>query len=134
REYSSWGGLVRVCCRGPCGWFLRFGRGAAVPRLLVDQGRPPAAMALACEMIEPRHRAIVDGEGKPFFNHPAKRKPDRGLDGAAMRRHDHIASGMRGIDAIDRRPHAIVDLQITLAAGGGNVDRRDPVPAALDGE
>ena len=42
-------------------------RGIRDPRLLVDHRKPPAVMVRACEMIEPRHRAIVDVEDEAFL-------------------------------------------------------------------
>ena len=52
-------------------------RGIRDPRLLVDHGKPPARMSRAFEMIEPRHRAIVDIKGEALFGQPAERQADR---------------------------------------------------------
>jgi len=51
-------------------------RGVGDPGLLVDEGDAPAAVAIALEMIEPRDRAIVDGEGETFFRLVAERNAD----------------------------------------------------------
>ena len=60
------------------------------PRLLVDHRQPPAAVTGACEMIEPRHRAIVDVEGQALLRLAAERETDRRLDGAAMGDRDDV--------------------------------------------
>src|ERR1700754_1825297 len=68
--------------------------GVGDPWLLVDHRNAPAAVAVAREMIEPRHRAIIDSEGKSPLRLIAERKADRRLDGAAMRHRDDILAGM----------------------------------------
>ena len=104
-------------------------RGVGDPRLLVDHRQPPAAMACACEMIEPRHRTIVDVEGEALLGLTAERKPDRRLDRSAMRDDDHVLARLLGVDALDRAADAVIEIHETLAAGRGFVDRRKPVAA-----
>src|SRR3954451_7952568 len=70
---------------GPGGLMHRGVGGVRDPGLLVDEGNPPAAMAGAGQVIQPRDRAIVDGERQALARLVAERKPDRRLDGAAMR-------------------------------------------------
>src|SRR5918995_192083 len=96
-------------------------RGIRDPRLLVDHGQPPDALARACEMIEPRYRAIVDVEGETFFGLTAERKADGGLDGSAMSDRDHILAGLFEIDAIDCTAGAVIEIHETFAAGRGLV-------------
>src|SRR5580693_1871378 len=98
-------------------------RGIRYPRLLVDHRQPPAVMAGACEMIEPRHRAIVDVEGEALVRLTAERKADRRLDGAAMRDGDDVPSRVLDIDAHDRSLHAVIEIHETLAARRRLVDR-----------
>src|SRR6476659_7529022 len=107
-------------------------RGIRDPRLLVDHRDAPALMALACEVIEPRHRAIVDGEGEALFRLVAEREPDRRLDRSAMPHRNHVPAGMFGADALDRAAHAVVQIHKTFAARRRIVDRREPVAADLD--
>src|SRR5258706_15075867 len=59
-------------------------RGIRDPWLLGDHRGSPTLMAIACEVIEPRHRAIVDGEGEGFFRLVAERGPGRRLAVSAM--------------------------------------------------
>ena len=94
-------------------------RGVRDPWLLVDHRKPPAAMVAACDMIEPRHRAIVDVEGKALFRLTAERKADRGLDGAAMGHRDDVLAGcsalMRSI-----APHdAVIQIHELSPPGAG---------------
>ena len=56
---------------------------------------------VACEMVEPRHRTIVDIEHEALFGLAAKRKTDGGLDRAAMGNDDHVPARLLGIDALD---------------------------------
>src|SRR5467141_2132116 len=91
-------------------------RGIRDPRLLVDHRNAPALMAVACEVIEPRHRAIVDGKGEAFFRLAAEREPDRRLDRSAMPHRNHILAGMLGTDALDRAAHAVIKVHKTFAA------------------
>src|SRR5216684_8331927 len=104
-------------------------RGVRNPRLLVDHRKPPAALTGTCEMIEPRHRAIVDVEGEALFGLVAKREPDRGLDGAAMRDRNDVLAGLFGADPLDRAAHTVVEIHETLAARRGLVDISEPVAA-----
>ena len=89
-------------------------------------------MAVAREMIEPRHRAIVDGEGEPPLRLIAERKADRRLDGAAMRHRDDVLAGVLLIDPLDRAANAVVEIHEAFAARRRIVDRREPVAADLD--
>src|SRR5579864_8258391 len=101
-------------------------RGIRDPGLLVDHRQAPDAALAACNMIEPRHRAIVDIEGKPLVRKPAKREPKRSLDGAAVTRDDHIPARLFRRDALDRVLGAIVEIHEALAARRRLVDRREP--------
>src|SRR6266478_4970136 len=76
-------------------------RGIRDPRLLIDHRNAPTLMAVACEVIEPRHRALVDGKGEAFFRLVAERKPDRRLDRSAMRHRNHVLAGVFSVDALD---------------------------------
>src|SRR6266478_773523 len=107
-------------------------RGIRDPRLLVDHRNAPTLMAVACEVIEPRHRAIVDGEGQPLLDQAAERDAHRGLDGAAMRGHDHVPAGMLAIDAVDCAFDAVIDIDKTFAPWRRLIDRREPVAADRD--
>src|SRR5689334_8532266 len=93
-------------------------RGVRDPRLLVDHRKPPDAAFGGGKMIEPRHRAIIDVEGEPALRQSAKRKPDRGPDGAAMSDRDDVPARLfRRRDAIDRDAGAVVEIHETLASG-----------------
>src|ERR1700712_3544267 len=107
-------------------------RGIRHPWLLIDHLDSPALVAGAGEMIEPGHRAIVDGEGEAPLRLAAERKPDRGLDGAAMRHRDHVLPGMLLVDPFDHAADAGVEIHETLPARRRIVDRREPVAADLD--
>src|SRR5258707_2813942 len=107
-------------------------RGIRDPWLLVDHRDAPTLMAIAWEVIEPRHRAIVDGEGEAFFRLVAEREPDRRLDRSTMPHRNHVIAGMFGADALDRAAHAVVEVHKTFAARRRIVDRRKPVTADLD--
>src|SRR5215212_425296 len=107
-------------------------RGVGDPWLLVDHRHPPAAMTRACEMIEPRHRAVVDGEGEPPLRLVAESEPNCRLDSSAMRYRYHVLAGIFGADTLDRAAHAIVKIHETFAARRGFIDRRKPVAADLD--
>src|SRR6202790_75153 len=100
------------------------------PRLLVDHRQPPAAKPRAGDMIEPRHRTIVDVEHEALVRLMAERKPDRRLDGAAMGDGDHVAAGVFDVDAFDRAAHAVVEVHETFAARRRLVDRSEPRAAA----
>ena len=80
-------------------------------------------------MIEPRHRTIVDIEGKPLFGLAAERKPDRGLDRAAMADRDHILPRMLGIDAHNRATDTVVEVHEAFAARRRFGDIGKPVAA-----
>src|SRR5271170_7488104 len=80
-------------------------------------------------MIEPRHRAIVDIEGKALLRLVAERETHRRLDGAAMRDRDDGLAGVFEVDLLDRAAHAVVEIHETLAARRRLVDRREPVAA-----
>src|SRR5262249_26161613 len=85
-------------------------RGIGNPRLLVDHRQPPALAVRRCEMIEPRHRAIVDIEGKTLFDPSAKRETDRRLDRAAVTHGDDVLAGFAAGDLLDRAGRAIVEI------------------------
>src|SRR6201992_1210682 len=106
--------------------------GVRDPWLLVDHRNAPAAVAVAREMIEPRHRAIIDSEGKSPLRLIAERKADRRLDGAAMRHRDDILAGMLPADPLDRAADAVVEIHEAFAARRRIVDRRKPVAADRD--
>src|SRR4051794_16872302 len=106
-------------------------RGVCHPWLLVDHRQAPAVMSLAGEMIEPRHRAIVDGESEPSLRLVAERQSDRRLDRSAMRYRDDILACMFEVDPLDRTAHAIVEIHEALAAGCRIIDRCKPVAAHL---
>src|SRR5258708_31504390 len=106
-------------------------RGIRDPWLLVDHRNAPTLMAVACEVIEPRHRAIVDSKGEAFFRLAAEREPDRRLDRSAMPDRNHVPAGMFGADALDRAAHAVEEVHKTFAARRRIVDRRKPVAADL---
>src|SRR5579864_7400936 len=86
------------------------------PWLLVHHRQTPGTVPRACEMIEPRHRAIIDIEGKTFLGLAAKGKPDRRLDRAAMTNRNHVMARVLNIDALDRAADAVVQVQKTFAA------------------
>src|SRR5215471_8724775 len=86
-------------------------------------------MALACEMIEPRHGTIVDIERKSPFDLAAKRKTDGRLDRAAVADGNDVVTGLFGCDALDRGPGTVVEVHETFAAGRGLVDIGKPVAA-----
>src|SRR5437899_722726 len=71
-------------------------RGIRDPRLLVDHRNAPTLMAVACEVIEPRHRAIVDGEGQPLLDHFAV---------ASVAGYDHQAIDVADVVAHRRMTH-----------------------------
>src|ERR1019366_47762 len=83
-------------------------------------------------MIEPRHRAIIDGEGEAALRLVAERQADRRLDRSAMRNGDHVPAGVFGIEPLDRAANAVVEIHETLAARRRIVDRREPVAADFD--
>src|SRR3954470_17116962 len=95
----------------------RLVRGIRHPRLLIDHLDSPTLVAGAGEMIEPGHRAIVDGEGEAPLRLAAERKPDRRLDGAAMRHRDHVLAGVLLVDPFDRAADAGIEIHETLPAG-----------------
>src|SRR5258708_4641158 len=64
------------------------------PRLVVDHADPPAALLAERDMVEPRHRAILDGERQSAGRAKPERMRDRRLDGAAMGYRHNIASRM----------------------------------------
>src|SRR6266478_2107975 len=99
------------------------------PGLLVDHGKPPVGATRACEMIEPRHRAIVDVEGEAFFGLTAERKPDGGLDRSAMGHGDHILASLVDVDPVDRATYTVIEVHEALAAGWGFADVGKPVAA-----
>src|SRR5215216_3330094 len=80
-------------------------------------------------MIEPRRRTIVDIEGEALFGLTAECKPDRRLDRATVRHHDHIPARLLGVDALDGAASAVIEVHETLAAGRGFVDTRKPIAA-----
>src|SRR5437879_505808 len=80
-------------------------------------------------MVEPRHRAIVDIEGKAFIRLTAECKPDCGPDRAAMRDDDDVPARLLGVDAFDGGAYAVIEVYETLAAGRGFVDPGKPVAA-----
>src|ERR1700712_4626603 len=100
------GELAGGCYFRPGRLVHRVVRAIRHPRLLIDHLDSPALVAGAGEMIEPGHRAIVDGEGEAPLGLAAKRGPNRRLDGAAMRHRDHVLAGVRGVDPLDRAAHA----------------------------
>src|ERR1700754_1153631 len=106
----------------PRGLMHRGVRWVGDPGLLVDERDAPAAMAVACKMVEPGDRAVVDGEGKALLWLAAERNPDRGLDGAAMRDRDDVAAGMLRVDALDRAADAVVQVHETFAVRRRLVD------------
>src|SRR4051812_26181792 len=83
-------------------------------------------------MVEPRHRAIIDGEGETFFGLTSQREPDRGLDRAAVRDGDDVPARLFGIEAINRAFDAIIKIHEAFAARRRIVDRCKPVAADLD--
>ena len=95
--------------------------GVGDPGLLVHHRQPPAAIALPGEMIEPRHRAIVDVEGKPLLHHAAERMSDRRLDRAAMADRDHVASGMGDGKAVDRLTIEHAGRDVIAVGHGGTI-------------
>src|SRR5665213_24850 len=88
-------------------------RGVGDPGLLVDHRKPPTGVARAHDMIEPRHRAIVDIKGETLFGQVSQRQTDRGLDGAAMRHRDDVLARMRCCDALDYATHAVIAVSYT---------------------
>src|SRR6476620_3677768 len=83
----------------------------------VCQRQPPAGVGGACEMIEPRHRAIVDIESETLVRLTAKCKRDGGLDRAAMRDGDDVPARLLGVDLRDAAADAAIEIHETLAAG-----------------
>src|SRR4051794_14077937 len=104
-------------------------RGVRDPGLLVDHRQPPAGVIGAGEMIEPRHRAIVDIEGKAFLRLTAERKADGSPDRAAMRDDDDVPARPLGVDALDGTACAVIEVHETLPAGRRFVDFGKPVAA-----
>src|SRR6266581_3256015 len=104
-------------------------RGVRDPWLLVDHRKPPDRMAVACDMVEPRHRNVVDVEGEAFVGLAAERQTDRGPDRSAMRHRDHVPARLLARDALDGAAGAVVEIPETLAAGRGLVERGKPVTA-----
>src|SRR5665811_2373916 len=99
------------------------------PGLLVDHRKPPADVPRAGEMIEPRHRTIVDVKGEAFFGLTAERKTDRGLDRSAVGNGDDVLARLFDIDPVDHSAYAIIKIHEALAAGRGLVDIGKPVAA-----
>src|SRR5207253_3165415 len=60
----------------PCRLMHGSMRSIGHPRLLVDHRQPPDAAFGICNVVEPRHRAIVDVEGKAPLRQAAERKAD----------------------------------------------------------
>src|SRR4051812_19693394 len=85
------------------------------PWLLVDHWNAPATVAVAGEMIEPRHRAVVDGESEAAIRLIVERKTDGRLDRAAMRDRNDILAGVLDIDAFDATADAVVEVHETFA-------------------
>src|SRR5687767_6408839 len=84
-------------------------------------------MASGCDVIEPRHRYVVDIEGEALVGLTAQRKTDRGLDRSAMSHGNHVLAGMLNRDALDRAADTVVEIHKTFAAGCCFVDRREPM-------
>src|SRR6478609_4445297 len=80
-------------------------------------------------MVEPRHRAIVDIEGKAFRRLTAECKPESGPDRSAMRDDDDVPARLLGVDALDGCADAVIEVHETLAAGRGFVEVSKPVAA-----
>src|SRR6516162_1546611 len=86
-------------------------------------------MALACEMIEPRHGTIVDVECKPLFHLAAERKADGCLDRAAVANGNDVLTGLFDRDPLDRAPGTVKEVHETFATGRRLVDIGKPVAA-----
>jgi len=71
-------------------------------------------------MIEPRDRAIVDGEGETALRVITERQTDRRLDGAAMGDGNHILSGMGDVDPLDGAAHPVVEIMKLSPPGAGS--------------
>src|SRR5450631_643605 len=107
----------------------RIVRGVRDPWLLIDHRKPPDRNASACDMVKPRHRAIVDVEGEAFVGLAAERQTDRGPDRSAMRHRDHIPARLLARDALDGAAGAVIEIPETLATGRGLVERGKPMTA-----
>lgn len=77
-------------------------------------------MACAGEVIEPRHRNIVDSESESPLRLIAERNAECRLDGAAMGDNHDITPGMRGVDPLDRTFDAIVEIIKLSPPGAGS--------------
>jgi hypothetical protein len=112
-----------------CRLMHRVVRSISDPGLLVDHRQPPAGVIGAREMIEPRHRTIVDVECEAIFGQPAKCEADGRPDRAAMRDDDDVPARLLSVDALDGGAGAVIEVHETLAAGRGFVDGSKPVAA-----
>src|SRR5882724_5888704 len=103
--------------------------GVRDPGLLVDHGKPPVALTGACEMIEPRHRTIVDVEGQALVGLTAERQTDGGLDRSAMAHGNDVLAGLVEVDPVDRPADAVIEVHEAFAARRGFADVGKPVAA-----
>ena len=122
----------------PCRWQRDCGRGASAAGVR-DQGRwltattrhrpgPPSAR----QMIEPRQRAVLDGEGKRSLRRQPQCQPQRSADGAPVRHGNDILAAMLEVETLDRRRHAAHEIGKALPARRALVGRRKPQRVRAD--
>src|SRR6202012_2871488 len=97
--------------------------------LLIDVRQPSVRNTLACEMVEPRDRTIINIEAEAPVHEATEREPDRGLDGATMSDGNHVPACMLAHDALDGAFGAVIEIHKTLAAGRRLVDVGEPATA-----
>ena len=97
------------------------GGGRARPGPVVDgHDAPQAGSAVGGEMIDPRQRAVLDGEGERCLRRQSQCQPERGADRAPVRHRDDILAAMLEVQPLDRRRRRGCTRSTKLSPPGGH--------------
>ena len=105
---------------------------AAEPRPVIDGGDAPMIRRrLPADMIDPRDRTIVDDEGERRLRFEPQRQRQCGLDGAAVRDRDDVASAVQLVSASSRFSSCVQSNIVLACAVDPGSDATSPQPAAI---